>query len=128
MALEPIHPQRFPDPVHWLVRFPRRIDLSHPNHAVRADDVETGVGTLNRGAAQHILRMRDQFLRLIGQDRSSSAPAADNAFPGWRAFNEMIGIGGWRGRNEQAGPMWHFKDAALVSDQKPGAAGSHGSG
>jgi len=53
--------------------------------------------------------------------------AADNAFPGWRAFNVMIGIGGWRGRNEQAGPMWHFKDAALVSDQKPGAAGSHGS-
>jgi uncharacterized protein len=53
--------------------------------------------------------------------------AADNAFPGWKAFNEMIGVGGWRGRNEQAGPMWHFKDGALVSDQKPGPAGSHGS-
>src|SRR5436190_2102869 len=52
--------------------------------------------------------------------------AADNAFPGWRAFNEMIGIGGWRGRNEQAGPMWHFKDGALVADRTPGAAGSHG--
>jgi len=53
--------------------------------------------------------------------------AADNAFPGWRAFNEMIGIGGWRGRTEQAGPMWHFKDGALVADRAPGAAGSHGS-
>src|SRR5215216_3551877 len=29
--------------------------------------------------------------------------AADNAFPGWRAFNEMIGIGGWRERTEKAG-------------------------
>ena len=26
--------------------------------------------------------------------------AADNAFPGWQAFNEMIGVGGWRGRTE----------------------------
>ena len=24
--------------------------------------------------------------------------AADNAFPNWTAFNEMIGVGGWRGR------------------------------
>ena len=32
--------------------------------------------------------------------------AADNAFPGWAAFNEMIGIGGWRDRNEKAGPRW----------------------
>ena len=28
-----------------------------------------------------------------------SVHAADNAFPGWAAFNEMIGIGGWRGRS-----------------------------
>jgi mono/diheme cytochrome c family protein len=53
--------------------------------------------------------------------------ASDNAFPGWPAFNEMIGIGGWRGRTEQSGPMWHYKDGALVSDVAPGAAGSHGS-
>ena len=52
---------------------------------------------------------------------------ADNAFPGWQAFNEMIGVGGWRGRTEQAGPMWYFKDGALVADRTPGAAGSHGS-
>ena len=25
--------------------------------------------------------------------------AADNAFPGWAAYNEMIGVGGWRGRS-----------------------------
>jgi uncharacterized protein len=53
--------------------------------------------------------------------------AADNAFPGWQAFNEMIGIGGWRGRNEKSGPLWYFKDGKLVSDESPGSAGSHGS-
>ena len=52
--------------------------------------------------------------------------AADNAFPGWPAFNEMIGVGGWRDRAEAAGPFWFMKDGRLVSDNGPGAAGSHG--
>ena len=52
--------------------------------------------------------------------------AADNAFPDWPAYNEMIGIGGWRNRNEQAGPYWYFQDSKLVSDPSPGPAGHHG--
>jgi type 1 glutamine amidotransferase len=52
--------------------------------------------------------------------------AADNAFPNWPAYNLMTGIGGWRGRTEQAGPMWYFKEGKLVSDPSPGPAGSHG--
>jgi uncharacterized protein len=52
--------------------------------------------------------------------------AADNAFPGWEAFNEMIGIGGWRDRNEKAGPYWYYKDGKLTSDPSPGNAGAHG--
>jgi len=52
--------------------------------------------------------------------------AADNAFPGWTAFNEMIGVGGWRNRTEAAGPFWYVKDGRVVSDNTPGAAGSHG--
>jgi type 1 glutamine amidotransferase len=52
--------------------------------------------------------------------------ASDNAFPQWTAFNEMTGVGGWRGRNEKSGPFWYFKDGKLVSDTTAGAAGSHG--
>jgi hypothetical protein len=52
--------------------------------------------------------------------------AADNAFPNWPAFNQMIGIGGWRERNQTAGSLWYFKDGRLVSDTSPGSAGSHG--
>src|SRR6185503_16127153 len=55
-----------------------------------------------------------------------SVHAADNAFPGWQAFNEMVGVGGWRSRREQAGPYWFFKDGKLMSDAGSGAAGSHG--
>ena len=52
--------------------------------------------------------------------------AADNAFPQWTAFNEMTGVGGWRNRNESAGPFWYVRDGRVVSDNAPGAAGSHG--
>jgi type 1 glutamine amidotransferase len=38
----------------------------------------------------------------------------------------MIGIGGWRGRTENAGPFWYYRDGKLISDTTPGAAGSHG--
>jgi type 1 glutamine amidotransferase len=52
--------------------------------------------------------------------------AADNAFPRWTAFNEMIGVGGWRDRNEAAGPRWYIVNGSLTSDPAPGPAGSHG--
>lgn len=52
--------------------------------------------------------------------------AADNAFPSWPAYNEMIGIGGWRNRTPEAGPYWYMKDGKLVSDASPGPTGSHG--
>jgi type 1 glutamine amidotransferase len=52
--------------------------------------------------------------------------AADNAFPGWTAYNEMLGVGGWRGRTERAGPYWYYRAGRLVSDPSPGNAGSHG--
>lgn len=55
-----------------------------------------------------------------------SVHAADNAFPQWRAYNLMIGIGGWRGRNEKSGPYWFVKDGQVISDPSPGPAGSHG--
>jgi hypothetical protein len=52
--------------------------------------------------------------------------AADNAFADWPAFNRMAGVGGWRNRNENAGPHWYFADGKLASDKLPGPAGSHG--
>ncbi len=51
---------------------------------------------------------------------------ADNAFPGWPAFNEMIGVGGWRGRDAPAGPKWYYRNGKLDSDPAPGPAGMHG--
>jgi type 1 glutamine amidotransferase len=55
-----------------------------------------------------------------------SVHAADNAFAKWKAYNLMIGVGGWRGRNENAGPHWYYRDGKLVADSSPGNAGTHG--
>jgi len=52
--------------------------------------------------------------------------AADNAFPKWPEYNEMIGIGGWGGRNEKSGPMVRWKNGKVVLDNSPGAGGTHG--
>ena len=52
--------------------------------------------------------------------------AADNAFPDWKEFNEIIGLGGWGNRNENAGPYVYFKEGKQVTDNSPGKAGSHG--
>src|SRR5207247_9740172 len=52
--------------------------------------------------------------------------AADNAFPEWRAYNEMIGLGGWGGRNEKSGPYIRFRDGRVVRDSTAGPGGHHG--
>jgi type 1 glutamine amidotransferase len=53
--------------------------------------------------------------------------AADNSFPGWEAYNRMIGLGGWGGRNQTSGPYVYFDEAGkLVRDTSAGAGGSHG--
>jgi type 1 glutamine amidotransferase len=52
--------------------------------------------------------------------------AADNAFGNWPEYNQMIGVGGWRGRTEKSGPLWFYKDGKPSSDTSPGSAGAHG--
>ncbi len=52
--------------------------------------------------------------------------AAETAFPNWKAFNEMVGASGFRGRTDKDGPLWFMKDGKLASDTAPGNAGAHG--
>lgn len=52
--------------------------------------------------------------------------AADNAFPEWIAYNEMIALGGWGGRDEKSGPMVRIRDGKVVLDHSPGKGGAHG--
>ncbi|TXF91180.1 ThuA domain-containing protein [Neolewinella aurantiaca] len=56
-----------------------------------------------------------------------SIHAADNSFPHWPAYNRMIGLGGWGGRNEKSGPyVYYTNEGELRRDTSPGNAGQHG--
>jgi uncharacterized protein len=48
------------------------------------------------------------------------------AFPKWPEYNEIIGLGGWGGRNETAGPYLRLRDGQFVRDDTPGRGGGHG--
>jgi type 1 glutamine amidotransferase len=56
--------------------------------------------------------------------------AADNAFPAWPEYNEMIGVGGWGGftpgysnRTQAFGPKIRWRDGKMVLDHDtPGTA------
>lgn len=53
--------------------------------------------------------------------------AADNSFPKWEAYNQMIGLGGWGDRTEKDGPYVYYNDAGeLIRDETPGKGGAHG--
>lgn len=52
--------------------------------------------------------------------------AANNSFPEWPGYNEIIGLGGWGGRTEQSGPYIRLRDGKFVRDTSPGRGGSHG--
>lgn len=55
-----------------------------------------------------------------------SVHAADNAFPNWKEYNEMIALGGWEGRNEKSGPNLRLRNNIFVYDKSPGTGGHHG--
>lgn len=52
--------------------------------------------------------------------------AADNAFPNWPQYNEMIAVGGWGGRDEKSGPYLYWEGGKIVRDTSPGRGGTHG--
>lgn len=52
--------------------------------------------------------------------------AANNAFPEWPAYNEMIGVGGWGGRSELSGPYLRKREGRWILDRSEGRGGSHG--
>lgn len=53
--------------------------------------------------------------------------AADNSFPGWKGYGQMIAVGGWENRTtEKFGPRVRFKAGKVVLDPSPARCGNHG--
>ena len=53
--------------------------------------------------------------------------AADNAFPEWKAYNQMIAVGGWGNRTtDQFGKVAHFRNGKVFLDAGSRKCGNHG--
>jgi uncharacterized protein len=52
--------------------------------------------------------------------------AADNPFANWPEYNQMIGLGGWGGRDEKSGPYLRLKNGIWTKVDAPGPGGGHG--
>jgi uncharacterized protein len=71
--------------------------------------------------------VRDAFEQYVkGGGGFVPVHAANNSFPEWKAYNDMIGLGGWGGRNQKSGPYLRLREGKWVADTTPGAGGSHG--
>lgn len=55
-----------------------------------------------------------------------SVHAANNSFGDWKAYNEMIAVGGWGGRSELSGPYLRLRGGSWTTDPTAGKGGSHG--
>ncbi len=82
---------------------------------------------LNYNGERWPARVNQQFVEYVRNGGGLVVVhAADNAFPDWPEFNDMIAVGGWGGRNEQNGPMIRWRDGKQVLDRTPGDGGTHG--
>jgi len=99
-----------------------------PNFKPAFADYALVVSNFGHGAAEWPAETKTAFEAYVRDGGGFVAVhAADNSFPAWEAYNRMIGLGGWGGRNETSGPYVYFDEAGkLVRDTAPGSGGSHG--
>ena len=86
------------------------------------------VSNFGHGAADWPAETQTAFTKFIREGGGLvSIHAADNSFPGWKEYNEMIGLGGWGKRNEKSGPyVYYNEEGDVVRDDSKGSGGGHG--
>jgi len=82
---------------------------------------------LNYNGAAWPARTRNAFIEYVRNGGGVVVVhAANNAFPDWPEYNEMIGLGGWGRRDERSGPYLVLKGNEWKRDLSPGIGGAHG--
>ena len=101
---------------------------SDPNFKPEFGIYDVVVCNFGHGAARWPAETEKAFENFVGDGGGFVVVhAADNSFPDWTAYNEMIGIGGWGGRNEKSGPyVYTNNEGDLIRDTSAGRGGNHG--
>ncbi len=121
----------------WLAEYPLedgvdRVDLpepkTDPDYSPDFSHYDVIVSNFGWKAADWPAGTQEAFEAFVADGGGFvSVHAANNSFPSWKAYNEMIGLGGWGGRNEKDGPyVYYNNEGELIRDESPGRAGSHG--
>ena len=99
-----------------------------PNFKPNFSDYAVVINNFGHGAAPWPTETQEAFEKYISEGGAMVVVhAADNSFPEWPAYNEMIGLGGWGGRNEKSGPYVYANDKGdIIRDTSPGKGGNHG--
>jgi type 1 glutamine amidotransferase len=82
---------------------------------------------LNYNGDSWVAETKAAFEKYVrGGGGAVSYHAADNAFPEWKEFNEMIAVGGWGNRTPASGQVIRFRDGKMVTGTPAGRCGNHG--
>ena len=99
-----------------------------PDFALDFDKYDVVISNLGNHAADWPKKTKKTFEKYMKNGGGFvSVHAADNSFATWDEYNKMIGIGGWGGRKQDAGPyIYYTNEGELVSDPSAGGSGTHG--
>lgn len=99
-----------------------------PNFKPKFSDYDVVISNFGHGAAPWPEETQKAFEAYVSNGGGFVVVhAADNSFPEWPAYNEMIGLGGWGGRNEKSGPyVYTNAEGDVVRDTSKGKGGNHG--
>jgi len=99
-----------------------------PNFKPKFSDYDVVLNNFGFGAAAWPQETKAAFAEYVaGGGGLVVVHAADNSWGDWEEYNEMIGIGGWGGRNKQSGPYVYWDEGTIVRDEEmDGPGGSHG--
>jgi len=102
--------------------------LTDPDFKPDFSKYDVVVNNFGYGAADWPEETQSAFTKFIAEGGGMvTIHAADNCFPKWREYNEMIGLGGWGKRTEKSGPYVYYNDdGEIVRDDSPGKGGNHG--
>ncbi len=108
-------------------RFTVRVATAKDVATFRPSFTDCDVVLLNYNGPPWPQETREGFLAFVRAGGGAVVVhAADNAFPHWKEYNRLIGLGGWGQRDEQSGPYIRWRSGKFVRDTTPGRGGSHG--
>ena len=99
----------------------KETDIFHPNFS------QYDVVFLDYNGASWQKETQDAFVDYVKSGGGVVVVhAANNTFGDWPEYLDIIGLGGWGGRDETDGPYIYWQDGESVRDMTPGEAGGHG--